>query len=305
MNLVDKFRQARRTHQLCAAVAVIVVLGIVTEGPNSPTAPLLMRLSAGQGTGVAGADPTTTTVVPADAPVNGPTASNSGTAPKSPYWGTPVQWDNFNGTSLNSTEWYVYDSPSSTPSRSASSTSVSDGFLNLAGVWDAKTKNHTSGGTSWNLGRGTYGRWEIRMRADAGAGFSPTVLLWPDSEVWPRDGEIDIFEGGPWPDRMGGMSGVHNAQPLWTQRHVHYKADATDWHTYGVDWTPEKLSFYIDGKVVHTEDNPRYIPSSSSMHIALQNDTVCGWAPCPDGDTQPITNMQVDYVAMFANDFTK
>ncbi|MEJ7696114.1 MAG: hypothetical protein WKF78_05700 [Candidatus Limnocylindrales bacterium] len=41
----------------------------------------------------------------------------------------------------------------------------------------------------------TYGRYAIRFRADAIVGYKAAWLLWPRSEVWPRDGEIDFPEG--------------------------------------------------------------------------------------------------------------
>src|SRR5437899_9711121 len=40
-----------------------------------------------------------------------------------------------------------------------------------------------------------YGRYSIRFRADSAAGYKVSWLLWPQSEVWPRDGEIDFPEG--------------------------------------------------------------------------------------------------------------
>lgn len=242
---------------------------------------------------------TTTTTAP-----SGQTVSNTGRAPISPYWGTPSQWDNFDGTRINNKEWYVYDAPSNAQSRTPSQVQVNNGMLNLVGVYDSKTKLHTSGGTSWNLGRAKYGKWEIRMRSDAGAGFSPTALLWPDTEVWPRDGEIDIFEAGPWPDRKMAIAGVHNGVPK-VARHQGYSADFTQWHTFGVEWAPTKLTFFLDGKVIHTETDKRYIPSGSSMHIALQNDTGCGWTVCPNSTTKPITNMQIDYVSMWKMSYSQ
>jgi hypothetical protein len=33
---------------------------------------------------------------------------------------------------------------------------------------------------------------------------------------------------------------------------VELDLDATDWHTYGADWTPERVRFYIDDQLVRT-----------------------------------------------------
>ena len=40
-----------------------------------------------------------------------------------------------------------------------------------------------------------YGRYSVRFKADSLAGFKTAWLMWPDSGVWPRDGEIDFPEG--------------------------------------------------------------------------------------------------------------
>ena len=40
-----------------------------------------------------------------------------------------------------------------------------------------------------------HGRYSVRYRADALPGFKTAWLLWPDSGVWPRDGEMDFPEG--------------------------------------------------------------------------------------------------------------
>src|ERR1700712_5205376 len=39
-----------------------------------------------------------------------------------------------------------------------------------------------------------YGRYSVRFRADALQGYKTAWLLWPDSGIWPRDGEVDYPE---------------------------------------------------------------------------------------------------------------
>jgi len=40
-----------------------------------------------------------------------------------------------------------------------------------------------------------YGRYVVRFRSDAIAGYKTAWLLWPNSDNWPTDGEIDFPEG--------------------------------------------------------------------------------------------------------------
>jgi len=39
-----------------------------------------------------------------------------------------------------------------------------------------------------------YGRYAIHFKADPVPGYKTSWLLWPDSEKWPQDGEIDFPE---------------------------------------------------------------------------------------------------------------
>ena len=71
--------------------------------------------------------------------------------------------------------------------RRSSAISVSNSVLNIT------ARGNVSGGMSHKLDQ-TYGRWEFRARTDKGRGFGSAILLWPESERFPEDGEIDIME---------------------------------------------------------------------------------------------------------------
>jgi beta-glucanase (GH16 family) len=135
----------------------------------------------------------------------------------------------------------------------------------------------------------TYGAYFVRSRM-TGAGPTGVELLWPDGNVWPP--EIDFNE------TYGGTSG--------TSATVHYNSansqigrslniDMTQWHTWGVIWTPNSITYTVDGTVWGTETTAASIPNMP-MHISLQSQTWCssGWA-CP---TTP-QSMQVDWVAQY------
>ncbi|MEE1741266.1 discoidin domain-containing protein [Streptomyces sp. BE147] len=104
----------------------------------------------------------------------------------------------------------------------------------------------------------TYGRVSARMKLPVGDGFWPAFwLLGSDVDdpavSWPGSGETDIMENIGYGD--------------WTSSALHgpgYSADgnvgrsqtfpdggrADQWHTYGVEWTPEGMTFTVDGRVV-------------------------------------------------------
>lgn len=220
------------------------------------------------------------------------------------YWGCPVRGDDFNGTVLSnaSTGWNKYDIPNGNQPRMPQNVRVAGGELQLVGTYDRAT-DYTMGAAIADHYNQMYGRWEVRMRADRGAGYSAVSLLWPDSENWPTDGELDIFEI-PKAERARAMSVAHNGPTnkslgQWTE------LDATQWHDYAVEWLPGSVTFFIDGKQVLRTTNPALIPSGSPMHLTLQFDAhrradgCSGWYQCTDANTGPETVMHVDSVRVW------
>jgi hypothetical protein len=56
-----------------------------------------------------------------------------------------------------------------------------------------------------------YGRCVVRFRAESG--YKTALLFWPDSQTWPRDGEIDVPDGD-----LTGMilAFVHRQGAVWS-----------------------------------------------------------------------------------------
>jgi hypothetical protein len=110
----------------------------------------------------------------------------------------------------------------------------------------------------------TYGRYSVRFRAEPVSGFGLAFLLWPDSEKWPRDGEIDFPEG----ELSGTIKAVaHHADVRGTTDPFRLTATFTDWHVATVEWRPGAVTFLLDGEVVGTSTTA--VPSRS-MHWVLQ-----------------------------------
>jgi hypothetical protein len=133
--------------------------------------------------------------------------------------------------------------------------------------------------TGFSCGGQAYGRYVVRFRADPLAGYKTSWLLWPDSNAWPDDGEIDFPESGS--SLNGTIYGaLHFAGDGfddldWFDTGVTYKR----WHTAEVQWTPGRVLFLLDGKVVHV--TARGVPSNP-MHWVLQTETSTnGSVPSP------------------------
>ena len=90
-----------------------------------------------------------------------------------------------------------------------------------------------------------YGKFVVRARVSTvAAGYKLAFLLWPVSEKWPDDGEIDMVEG----DVSSPMHAyAHHASPLGGQDGFSYGVDQTQWHVYELRWLPNRVEFLVDG----------------------------------------------------------
>lgn len=194
--------------------------------------------------------------------------------------------DDFNGDSLDRSKWgapYQGRGNAGIGQRSPSAVSVSDGELRIRGTGDV------AGGLASARSQ-TYGRYEIRSRVDSGTGYNTATLLWPKSGNWPEDGEIDIseiFNGNT--DRAGSFVhwGANNDQD-----HHFEETDFTQWHTWAVEWTPNRLTWFLDGREIWTVTEGYKIPDNSHF-LALQLDVSGKSRP------NPVT-FHVDYVRMYS-----
>ena len=129
-----------------------------------------------------------------------------------------------------------------------------------------KSYDVTSGRiTTQHLHDFTYGRFEARAKVPTGKGYLPAFWLMATDEnnygQWPRCGEIDIMEvmgqeinKSYHTIHYGYDSGSGHSQSQGT----YVPSDgnfADDYHTYRVDWEPDKITWYVDDKEVYSENN--------------------------------------------------
>lgn len=109
-------------------------------------------------------------------------------------------------------------------------------------------------GTGSNFALGPGSRWEVTCRADADPASitSMVALLWPDSGLWPDDGENNLAETfNNRPTRTPVESYVHWAEPAGVGQQLQYDhtgVAATAWHVYTLDWLADNtLHINVDG----------------------------------------------------------
>ena len=189
-------------------------------------------------------------------------------------WGAPSRSDDFSDPS-SLAGWKLYDAVGHVGNgrRTPNAISVTDGLLTITG--DAAGD---SGGMAWMPGQ-LYGRWETCVASPAGSpNYHPVVLLWPDSENWPGDGEIDFMEILE-PTRQEVTASVLHVRPGDPSTrddpndHRKITIDATQWHSWALEWTPDHIRGYVDG--TQWFEVTRHIPQTP-MHLCLQLDNFGG-----------------------------
>jgi hypothetical protein len=134
-----------------------------------------------------------------------------------------------------------------------------------------------------------YGRWEARVRSQATGEnndrqYHPLLILWPDSDAWPEDGEYDYLENGaPGEDCAEAFIHYpHDADADVQQEHAEKcGVDLTQWHNVAIEWTPDHLRGFIDGEEWFTfsggaNDVRECIQCAPSMHQTIQLDNFHG-----------------------------
>jgi beta-glucanase (GH16 family) len=138
-----------------------------------------------------------------------------------------------------------------------------------------------------------YGRYVIRFRSDSVPGYKTAWLLWPDSETWPRDGEIDFPEGNL-NKTISAFMHKQNATSGSDQDAYSTSVTYSAWHTAVIDWGPDKTNFILDGNTIGTSTSR--IPNTS-MHYVIQTETALDGTVPTDLASG---NVQIDWVAVYA-----
>jgi Ca2+-binding RTX toxin-like protein len=141
-----------------------------------------------------------------------------------------------------------------------------------------------------------YGYFEMRADIPAGRGLWPAFwMLKQNPHEWPP--EIDIMEAiGHETDRY--YVNTHSNSPGHGSGIQVPSTPFEGFHTYGVKWEPDKITWYFDGVEVGSRATP------SDMHTPmylLANLAVGGnWPGSPDSTTPFPAGMGIDYIKAYA-----
>ncbi|BAW09638.1 glycoside hydrolase family 16 protein [Nocardia seriolae] len=155
-----------------------------------------------------------------------------------------------------------------------------------------------------------YGRFEARMKIPAGRGLWPAFWLMGanvEQRAWPGNGEIVVMETvGDDPGTVHGSAhGPGFEDPGYTED---YELDgqrlADDFHTYAVEWTPGRISWFLDDHRYFTVDKSTLKATETWVFdhpfYGLLNLAVGGtWPGPPDETTVFPAELVVDYVRVY------
>lgn len=156
--------------------------------------------------------------------------------------------------------------------------------------------------TQGKVAFGPYGYYEARCKfPNAGKGYWPafwTLGTNITSVGWPSCGEIDIAEeiNGQWENHQS----LH--APGWDPTSVRtVNQSTTTYHTYGVMWQPEYITFYVDGVATSTYTNGHNSAWVFNKQVFLILNLAVGgnWPGSPDGSTQVPADYYIDYVRVY------
>ena len=169
-----------------------------------------------------------------------------------------------------------------------------------------------------------YGRFEAKVKVPEGKGYWPAFWLLGDQNIygqWPRCGEIDIFEilGNSVEKTQGNIWSGYNSKALKDNPKEYTLEEGTfadGWHTFGLDWEPGKVVWYVDGKQIHevsdwfcgkdeksivTYPAPYDQPFYVILNLAFGGDM--GGTPAQETiDNLDNESFQVDYVRVYQKD---
>lgn len=191
--------------------------------------------------------------------------------------------------------------------------------LNINGIQDSTKKaagalsNLIAGGVA--MGRRKIdpkigGAVEFYVRCDKGNGFGPAIFLWPDSNVWPKDGEDDGLEV-PRGNRQAGTHTIHYQDSGGTGQQIGRSTpgsffpsgiDYSQWHTVRIEHLPNRISEFVDGIKINETTDVTKIPTGSKLHPVIQMDmgkAGMNWIDLADSTTPSLVRLQIGWIKVY------
>lgn len=181
-----------------------------------------------------------------------------------PYEGTAIEGyqiafsDEFNGTEIDETKWEYRLDSKHWSTQLAANNSVSDGMCIIhCRKEKAGDKEYTGGGIiSKKYFR--YGYYEARIKCPTGAGWHTSFWMMDNHHTKSDSSQVEL---DPLETNSIDLHEFSTDYHQWRSDIGHMKryqrvktpdAPLNEFHVYGMEWKPDSVDFYFDGKLVRT-----------------------------------------------------
>ena len=189
---------------------------------------------------------------------------------------------------------------------------VTDGTLKIVAKKEAFSSSQYTSARLLSKGKYSfkYGKVEVRAKIPAGVGTWPAIWMLGDNidtVSWPDCGEIDIMEHKG-KDQGVTSSAIHNRSGYDDTPYVYFlnrvNDVSTNFHTYGMNWTKDKIEFFVDDVVHYTyspaNKNANNWPFDKPQFILL-NVAMGGNLGGYIDPNFTQSSMEIDYVRVYQN----
>ncbi len=214
--------------------------------------------------------------------------------------------DEFNGSALDSTKWWAYDARDDgsviwqgrAPALfHPGNVSVSDGKLKLAMTPDGGPNN----GSTYHTYRASLAKSKtrrvaplaIQVSAKIGTSHSSSAIWMYENNGTTKWTEIDILEAAgksqsPGTEHEKVFTNIHNWNPGPHDEHAHWYPNSgnhggslqNSFHTYGLLWQADSISFYFDNVLLRTISSTTYM--DQALPLIFDREIFPGWFGTPN-----------------------
>lgn len=224
--------------------------------------------------------------------------------------------DEFNGTSLNTSNWVAETGTGSGGwgnNELQYYTNRSQNLQVTGGNLVITARKESYGGMQYTSARiktqglksFKYGKIEARIKLPSGQGLWPAFWMLGDnitSVGWPKSGEIDIME------RINHEGNVHGTVHWDANGYASYgrasgAVDFSQYHVYSIEWDANYIRWFVDGvqfNEILIQNGTGNTEEFQKPFFILLNMAVGGnWPGAPNSSTPFPSQMLVDYVRVY------
>ncbi len=231
---------------------------------------------------------------------------------------TKLVWsDEFNGDSLDTSCW-KYETGAGgwgnneiqTYKKGTSNCEVTNGVLKIS----ARENKTSARIITKDKKHFKYGKVEARIKMDQGQGSWPAFWMLGaniDDVSWPACGEIDIMEHiNKEKEVLQTLHWDFNGHAMWGTGMEEYRnynlpypkdIDVSEWHTYGITWTEDKITMELDGKTYFSSGIGNYngLDAFNKPFFFILNYAMGGNLPGTNTCKNLPWHMYVDYLRVY------